>query len=161
GQHPGALFHGQPMHMPTGLFNRPKQHAQQPPQQTTQDNGPQSATNNRQLNARQPNGTAGVPRRGPQPPSKGQVYQPVPKPSAMQQTGLQHRAVMADPRTGAPANYQATRNAAYVPPQPRRTDPSMQVMELAARPIMPAPITKQNATPVSPWNTRSAQPAAP
>src|SRR5689334_12983336 len=35
GQHPGALFHGQPMHMPTGLFNRPKQHAQQSQQQTT------------------------------------------------------------------------------------------------------------------------------
>jgi tetratricopeptide (TPR) repeat protein len=156
-QHNGALFHGQPMHLPTGFFNRPKQTAQQQPQ-ATRPNGPQSAANKPQFSRPQPNNSAQM-RQRVVPAPNGQVYQQVPKPMPMQQGALQHRAVMAAPRTGASTSYQTSRNAANIPPQPTRVEPPMQVMELAARPIMPPRVTKENTSPVSPWNGATTQPA--
>src|SRR5205085_2477922 len=46
-----------------------------------------------------------------------------------------------------------TRNAANIPPQPIRSEPAIQVMALAAHPIVSPPLTKENASLVSPWRT--------
>ncbi len=123
----GPLFRGKTLHFPTLPFGRQK------PNNAASGQQPQNASNQRR----------GIP-------TNSNQAQPRPGSQPIAGRPMQQRAMNVAPSANGNSNFQTTRNASNLPPQPLRQAGSPYPIPIATRPAVTTP-AMPNSTSVSPW----------